>query len=281
MFSRSNLAVLVAAASLATVSHAGGFRIDEAGSKPRSFRITALKKGIHSGFSADIFETSLFNRSGKSIKSSPGYLRLGLQGEKVVMVMETGWQNQEYKVIGDATELDHIRLSPGVSFEGHKVWDMASRVWRTRSNSEEWTNLPVFEGQFLDQAWARDRLLETLASGKQESKGNLAVLRSVLTQSWWDILDDENSGGNSGGQSADFYFERTQAFYMNPMRAAYQAADAKGRKRLASFHAEMEKGAKERQDYYRKDDWRPEVYMQTFDRVRADLAAMSQEFSAK
>jgi hypothetical protein len=274
-----NIFTVALATSLVGGALAAGFTINERGSKPRDFRITALDRGIDSYFEPHIYKKSLFNRSGKSIKSSPVIMALGIQNGRPVLLAETGWQTEEYKIIGDAGELDHMRLYPGVIFKGKKVWDTGSRVWRSWSNHDEWNHLETYQGELLTSEWARDQLLQALSAGTGQSEGNLKVLRSVMTQSWWNLLSDENGG--SGRQDVEFYVQRSKAFYLTPMRSAYDVADAAGRKRLAKFHGSMVKAAKKRQDYYRKDDWRPETFMQTFDRIRADLAVMAREFAGE
>lgn len=272
----SLVAVVLTSGALAGAL-AGGFRIDESGARPRKFRISALRRGSETHLTPSILRRTLLDRTGRSIRDTPGQLRVGEQDGQRFLLIEREAGSESFLVIGDASDLDAMRLHEGVVFTGKEVWDTGARVWRTRSNRSEWPELPVFEGELLDREWARDRLFESLATGEGFTGGNLEVVASVLTQSWRDLLRDPNGGSGSG--SAEEYLTRVRDFYQAPLRQVFDGADVRGRKRLLRFHKAMTKSASARARKLRKQG-RPEIFQQVFDQVLVELRSLREELQS-
>lgn len=268
---RLHLPVLLALAALAAPSQAAKFKIDEGGARPRKFRVTCLARRLDTGLTPDIYKSGLFDRKGRSIKEAPHLsMAIGIQGGKLVLLDEEGWQTKTYRVIGDASDLDQIRLDPGVVFRGRTEWDTGSIAWRVSSNALD-LGLPLYEGPILDEAWARDTLLAHLATGVELSPSNREVLTSVQTQSWtWFVSHDQED------QGVPHFLAKARARYLDPLQQAMAQADGEGRARLADLNQKMLEAAQDQLDYYRKDDWRPPIYVQAFEAIVAALGEMQQ-----
>lgn len=270
MRTRSFLLVAAMAATAATSASAASFSMDASGARPRKFRITCLAKGLDTDLTPDVYKAGLFDRTGSSIKEMPQLdFSLGLQDGQLVLLDETGWQSGEYRVVGDCTDLDNCRLTGGVKLEGRTEWDTGSIAWRVRSNAKD-LDLPAFTGERLGYAWARDQLLADLASGQGLSGSNREVLSSVVTQGWVWFIDANDE------RDVPYYVAKAQEMYLGPFQQAMAGADAAGKARLMELHEAMTARAQEQLDYYRKDDWRPDVYVKSFEAIVGAMGALAQ-----
>lgn len=262
--------VFLLVATLGGSARAGEFVIDSRGSRPSKFRITARCRNVDTWFDPSIYKSGLMDRTGKDIKESPGMdLHLALRDGHVLLLEQTGWQSEEYWVLGEAADLDRMTLADGVEIRGHTQWDTGSLAWRVRSNAEQVPGLEKYKGPLLDGAWARDRLLAALVGEAQESESNREVLATVLTHYWWTLID-----ANDDDHEPEHFLALARAFYMEPFSGAFERADAAGRKRLATLNAEVLEGAREVLKQWVEDTWRPETYRRTMQVVVSELEAL-------
>lgn len=267
------LALCMGTLAAAAPAAAAEFVIDAEGSRPRKFRITLRCAGVDTWFSPDVYKSGLFNRDGKDIKATPQpSWRLGRQDGKLLLLEETEWGSDEYWVVGDATDLDRVRLLDDVEVTGHTEWDMGSIAWRVGSNTRGLGGLARFQGELLDAAWATGEAIADAAARDRLSESNREVLRTVLSAQWWRLID-----ANDDDHDAAHFLAKARATYLDPVREAARGADAAGRARLKALNAGQLEAAEEVRAYYRKDTWRPPVYDQTFDLVVEALQALQGE----
>jgi hypothetical protein len=266
---RHPLLLLAAATSLAATATAAKFTMDSSG-RPRKYRITCLSKGLDTGLTPDVYKKGLFDRTGSHIKEMPQLdFSLGLQDGQLVLLDETGWQTGEYRIVGDCSDLDNCRLTGGVKLEGRTQWDTGSIAWRVSSNAKD-LDLPAFTGERLGYDWARDQLLGDLASGSGLTPTNREVLSSVASQGWVWFIDANDE------RDVPYYVAKAQEMYLGPFQQAMAGANDAGKVRLMAFHEAMTAKAQEQLDYYRKDTWRPDVYVKAFEAIVAAMGQLAQ-----
>lgn len=268
------LFLLLAATTLTGAARAGTFTIDEHGARPRKFRITGLCAGIDHWLSPDVYQSGLFDKAGKSIKAGHS-MEFGMEGSQTFLILETGWQSGEYMVIGDATNLDDVKLFPGASITGKQVWDMAARVWRTSEEFEQGGAIRPFQGQVLRLEGALARLFAYAASqGSSESASNVKVLTSAGAGYWWNVSTDHET-------SAEQDLAAGRATYLTPARQASAGMSPEQKHLLAALHEEITEGAREALAYYAKDDWRPEKTVAVLRTLIGELDQFRQDLTGE
>lgn len=270
VLSRPLLLVAVATSVLASSASAAKFTMDSSGARPRKYRLTCYAKGLDTGLTPNVYKKGLFDRIGSDIKEHPHLdFQVGEQDGQVVLVDETGWQSGEYRIVGECSDLDNCRVADGVQLKGRTEWDTGSIAWRVRSNAKD-LDLPAFSGELLGYEWARDQLLTDLASGAGLSPTNREVLSSVVTQGWVWFIDANDE------RDVPYYEAKAQEMYLAPFQAAMASADDAGKVRLLALHEAMTEKAQYQLDYYRKDDWRPDVYVKAFEAIVGAMGQLTQ-----
>jgi hypothetical protein len=209
--------------------------IDEHGARPRRFRISAIDFGVDAELNPTIFRPTFLGRSSKPVTDEAGEgaedartFRLGIRAESLVMTQEKG--GAAY-IVGDASNLDDIRLVPGF-----KVWAGPTGAWgpwQVRSNLDEVTaSLEVFEGTSLRFEWARDRAL-AMASGREPmNPANFRVVSEILVNHWERVSTQD-------GNPREDCVDQVRATYVSLVDEAAAGADRRHRALLAELNGEV------------------------------------------
>lgn len=235
--------------SFSPAQAASPFEITHRGSGKRGFRLSALCNG-GSGQSLGtvrVFQRSLFDRVGSA--ASPTPMQVALEdGQLVAVVRQYPADGKEFDlVVGDASDLDDVRLFPGVMIRMTK-----------RSFIHPWTaHLEVTDpgqgtrplsGERLDLPKVTKRLLDGLRSARPiDPESTRDVLVSMLEVSWENTPDADFSEDYFGTEADETYLSRMREYYVTPVKDALASLSPDARSAMAGIHSRVVAGARKAQ----------------------------------
>lgn len=237
--------LLLVAPTLAPCFGASPFEITHRGAGKRGFRLSARCNG-GSGQSLGtvrVFQRSLFDRIGGSV--SPTAMQVGVEDDRLVAVATQYPANrQAYQVVvGDATDLDDVKLFPGV------VIKMTKRSfihpWLATLDAQDETGSHRFDGKLLSLPEVTARLISNMRAPEPfDPESTRDVLVSLLETSWENTPAADFSEDYFGTEDDEVYLARMRTYYVTPVKEALATLPASAREEMSSVHGRVVEAAR-------------------------------------
>ena len=243
MRTRSLWILTIFVSLLTTVSFAEAndtFTISHRGSERRGFRLSAM---AIEETKQDVGTVRLYKKSFlDNYPVASTEIEIGLEGDELYAIfLPQGEEHidKNYIKIGDATELDDIRLFPGVEIEAQSP--LTSVRWSTKLTLKEGARTQSFHGKPLRLPAITARILENLRKqgSSTDSKKTVSVLVSMLSCSFERLRKPDFSADLQGEDSVEKYVQRTHEYYLTPIKLAAQELSGRPRKTLRKIHRDV------------------------------------------
>ena len=207
---------------------------DETGAVPRNFRISCFKE--NSGFTNPMIKQYHRTQQQSTIYDHVNRSTVGVQDGRLVLTHDCAERGSI--IVGDASDLNDIRMLPGVRLRVEEERVRGIEAWLTRSGRRnqrfsyaEGFQAQHFSGQTVMVAGMVPLLAASIVDGH---RNNELVLAAALRNRWQGFVWEHETEGFQHLPSDSL--ERIKQTYAAPLQTAVASLEGSARERLLAHH---------------------------------------------